>query len=74
VEENHFGRGVCYGGRGRVHRRERDQFEDLRVDGKIILKWALRIFGSEDVAWIDLAKYTDKWRALVQVIINILVP
>ena len=30
--------------------------------------------GSEDVAWIDLAKYTDKWRALVEVVMSISVP
>jgi len=34
----------------------------------------IKDLGSEDVAWIDLAEYTDKWRALVQVVMNILVP
>ena len=30
--------------------------------------------GSENVAWIDLAEYTDKWQAIVQVVMNILFP
>jgi hypothetical protein len=38
------------------------------------IKMDIKDLGSRDVAWIDLAEYTDKWRALVQVVMNILVP
>ena len=47
--------------------------EDPGVDGRIILKW---IFGSEMGAmdWIDVAEDRDRWRAIVNAVMNIRVP
>jgi hypothetical protein len=47
--------------------------EDPGVDGRIILKWIFRnLDGGMD--WIDLAKDTDRWRALVNAVMNLRVP
>jgi hypothetical protein len=44
--------------------------KDPGVDGRIILKWTLEKWdGSVD--WIDLAQYRDRWRALVNVVMNL---
>jgi hypothetical protein len=47
--------------------------EDPSVDGRIILKW---IFGKwvGDVDWIDLAQDRDRWRALVNAVMNLQFP
>jgi hypothetical protein len=43
------------------------------IDGRIILKWSIRIgLGSMDC--IDQTQVSDKWRALVNVIMNLCVP
>jgi hypothetical protein len=73
---------VCstYGGRREAHTgfwwgnlREGDNLEDPGVDGRIILKW---IFEKRDGAmdWIDVAEDRDKWRALVNAVMNLRVP
>ena len=43
------------------------------VDGRIILKW---IFGkwNGDMGWVDLAQNRDRWRALVNGLMNFRVP
>jgi hypothetical protein len=53
--------------------REKDHFEDLGVDGKIILKGIFKkLDGGMD--WIDLAQDRDRWRALVNAVMNFQVP
>jgi hypothetical protein len=48
---------------------ERDQLEDIGVDGRIILKWIFKkLQGDRD--WVDLAQDTDRWRTLANAVIN----
>jgi hypothetical protein len=49
--------------------REIDNYEDLLVDGRIILKRILKRQGN-DVDWIHLAHDRAQWRALVNTVIN----
>jgi hypothetical protein len=47
--------------------------EDPGVDGRIILKWILKMWdGGMD--GIELAQDTDRWRALVNAVMNLRVP
>jgi hypothetical protein len=48
--------------------RERDHLEDLSVDGGEIKTWILKI------DWILLAQDWDRWWALVNAVMNLLVP
>ena len=53
--------------------RERDHVEDPSLDGRIILRRIFRKWdGSMD--WIDLAQDEDRWRALVNAVMNIRFP
>jgi len=49
--------------------RERDHLENLRVDGRITLKW---IFKKLDggIDWIDQAHGSDRWRASANAVMN----
>ena len=53
--------------------RERDHLEDLGIGGRIIIK---RIFKKWDgnVDWISLAQDRGRWLALVNAVMNLLVP
>ena len=53
--------------------REGDQLENPGVDGRMILKWMFEKWVG-DMDWIDLAQDSDKWRAVVKLVINNLVP
>jgi hypothetical protein len=60
--------GFCWG-----DLRERDHLEAPGVDGGIILRWIFRKWdGGMD--WIDLAQHRNRWRAVVNVVMNIRVP
>jgi hypothetical protein len=53
--------------------REGDHLEDRGVDGRIILKWIFKKWdGGMD--WIDMAHNRDRWRALVNAVMNLRVP
>jgi hypothetical protein len=54
--------------------REGDHWEDQDVGGWIILGWILERLGWVDVDWIGLAKDRNRWRALVNSILNLRVP
>jgi hypothetical protein len=52
--------------------RERDHLGDPGVDGRIILRWIFRKWDVRD--WIELAQGRDRCRALVNTLMNLLVP
>jgi hypothetical protein len=52
--------------------REGDHLGDPGIDGRIILKWILKQWGGMD--WIELAQDRDKWRALVNAVMNLRFP
>jgi hypothetical protein len=50
--------------------RERDHLEGLGLDGRIILKWTFRKWdGGMD--WTELAQDRDRWRTLVNAVMNL---
>jgi hypothetical protein len=55
------------------HMREGDHLGDPGVDGRIILKWIFRKWdGCMD--WIELDQDRDRWRAVVNAVMNLRVP
>jgi hypothetical protein len=53
--------------------REGDHLEDPGIDGRIILNGSLRS-GMGGMDWIDMARDRDRWRALVNTVMNFRVP
>ena len=50
--------------------RERDHLEDPDLEGRIILKWIFKKWdGGMD--WVDLGQDTDRWRTLVDTVMNL---
>jgi len=54
--------------------RERDNLEGPCVDGRIILRWTLRKWDVGGMDRIELAQDRDRWRALVNAVMNLRVP
>jgi hypothetical protein len=55
------------------NQRVRDHLEDAGLDGRLILRWFFKKWeGGMD--WIDLAEDRDRWRALVNAVMNVRVP
>jgi hypothetical protein len=53
---------------------EKDHLEDLDADELIILKMDIQEVGWRGMYWIYLAQDRDRWRALVNAVMNIRVP
>jgi hypothetical protein len=54
--------------------RETDHLGDPGVDGRIILRWIFRKWNGGGMDWIELAQDGDKWRTLVNAVMNFRVP
>ena len=52
-----------------INLRERDHMEEPGVDLSIILSWISRKWNG-GMDWIDLAQDRDRWRALVNAVMN----
>jgi hypothetical protein len=50
--------------------KEGDKLEDLGVDRSIMLKWFLKGIMYENMDWVHLAQDGDKWRAVVNMVVN----
>ena len=54
--------------------REKGHFEEPGVDGRIILRWIFRKWDVRVMDLIELAQDRDRWRALVNAVMNLRVP
>jgi hypothetical protein len=54
--------------------RERDHLGDPGVDVRIILRWDFRKLAMGGMDWIELAQDRNRWRAIVNAVMNIWVP
>jgi hypothetical protein len=48
--------------------------EDPVVYGIIILRWIFRQLNAGGMSWIDMAQDRDRWRAVVNAVMNLRVP
>jgi hypothetical protein len=48
--------------------------DDPGIDGRIILSWIFRKWDRWDMDWIAVAQDRDRWRALVNTVMNFRVP
>jgi hypothetical protein len=53
--------------------REGDHLDDPGISGRIILKWIFEKWDG-DMEKIDLAQERDRWRAVVNAVMNLRVP
>ena len=52
----------------------KDHLGDPGVDGRIILRWMFRMCDVGGMYWIELAQDRDRWRAVVNAVMNLRVP
>jgi hypothetical protein len=50
--------------------RERDHLEDLSIDGRIILKCIFKKWNG-GMDWVGLVQDRNRWRALVNAVLNL---
>ena len=62
-----------YTGFWRGEQVERDHLEDQDIGGRMILKPILKKWDG-DLDWIDMAQVRDRWRAVVNAVMNLRVP
>jgi len=54
-----------------VNLRERDCLEDRDVDGSVLLNWIFNKWDGGGMDWMELAQDSDRWRALVNAVMNL---
>jgi len=54
--------------------KERDHLGDPGIDERIILTWIFRKWDVGGVDWIEMVRDRDRWRALVNAVMNLRVP
>jgi hypothetical protein len=67
-------RGEAYTGFWWGNLGEKDHLGDPCVDGRIILKRIFKKCVLGDMDWIEVAEGRDRWRALVNAVMNLRVP
>jgi hypothetical protein len=50
---------------------KRDNFKDLCIDGRLIIRYILKEICWEGMDWTDLAKDRDKWWSVLNVVIGL---
>ena len=68
------GREQVHTGFWRGEMRKKEHLEDLSIEGRVILKWIFKNVGWEGVDFIGLAQDRDRWRDLVNTVMNFRVP
>jgi len=53
---------------------ERDHLEEPGVDERIILRWIFRKWDLGGMDWISMTQDRDRWRSLVNAVMNFQVP
>ena len=51
-----------------------DHLEDPGLDVRIILRWKFSKWDGGGMDWIDLAQERERWRALLNAVMNLRVP
>jgi hypothetical protein len=69
-----WGRGEVYSAFWWRNLKGREHLEDPGIEGSTILRWIFRKWAGRGMNRIDLAQDKDRWRALVNSVMNLQVP